>query len=352
MKKPPRRTESGIKKRKHNYAGRFIQATLAVVFITTLFFVSACAPTYPKERLADTVKNVCRAEYNMDVDVVVVGSTMGLYYPMKGLLDVGLGVSKAAWDDISNLVLVASRVVLSTDADIKFYCVITQDARLPELQVVIIKYVEDVKHGMYRNISRNESYKRTLFSINLTPQAKKERSIEKVFEKLNIEKTTREKVMDEFFRAPPTKLSDVGYWRGRFYLKDITMEEFLAAQIAHRVKIDFRTEKDLVEKYDYKSAEGEFISNNDRKHFLLQFKIVDKASPETLMKSREEKVQELIEIANKVVSGYKFKDFDYFEIIDQYENVKLLVDGKDVYNFNKKKLPVQDIVHAPAGYFQ
>jgi hypothetical protein len=287
----------------------------------------------------------------MDVDVTVVGSTMGLYYPMKGLLDVGLGVSKTAWDDISDLVLVASRVVLSTDADIKFYCVITQDARLPELQVVIIKYVEDVKRGMYRNISRNESYKRTLFSINLTPQARKERSIEKVFEKLNIEKATREKVMDEFFRAPPTKLSDIGYWRGRFYLKDITMQEFLAAQIANRVKIDFRTEKDLSENYDYKSAEGEFVFDKNRKHFLLQFKIADKSGAEGLMDSREEKVRQLLNIANEVVYGYKFRNFDYLEMIDQYENAKLVVDGRDVYDFNKKKMPVQEIVHAPAGYF-
>jgi hypothetical protein len=262
-----------------------------------------------------------------------------------------LGISKEAWDDISNLILVASRVVLSTDADIKFYCVITQDARLPELQVVIIKYVDDVKKGMYRNISRNESYKRTLFSINLTPQAKKERSIEKVFDKLEIEDKTRDKVMDEFFRSPPTKLSDIGYWRGRFYLKDITMEEFLAAQIANRVKIDFRTEKNLTEAYDYKSSEGSFVSSKGKRYFLLNFKIVDKHPKGELTDPRQRKVEELLHIVNEVVNGYKFKDFDYLEMFDQYENVKLLVDEKDIHDFNKKKLSVKDIVHAPPSYF-
>ncbi|MGB2599989.1 MAG: hypothetical protein WBB86_03160 [Candidatus Omnitrophota bacterium] len=329
-----------------------ILATAMALVVCAALLLPACMPTYPKEKLAETVREVCRIEYNMEVDVVVKGSTMGIYYPMKSLLDVGLGINKDAWDDISNLVLVASRVVLSTDADIKFYCVITQDARLPELQVVIIKYVEDVKRGMYRNISRNESYKRTLFSINLTPQAKKERSIEKVFDKMEIEEKTREKVMDEFFRAAPTKLSDVGYWRGRFYLKDITMEEFLAAQIANRVKIDFRTEKNLTEIFDYKSAEGSFMSSKGKRYFLLQFKIADKApKEESLTDPRVEKVQEIVRIANEVVYGYKFKDFDFMEMFDQYENVKLWINEKDIYDFNRKKLPVKEIVHAPPSYF-
>jgi hypothetical protein len=216
MKVRRQRTETGMKKL--SLARSVILIVSAVMLISAALILPACVPTYPKEKLPEAVKSVCKLEYDMEVDVVMVGSTMGIYYPMKGLLDIGLGINRDAWDAISNLVLVASRVVLSTDADVRFYCVITQDARLPELQVVIIKYVEDVKRGMYRNISRSESYKRTLFSINLTPQARKERSVEKVFEKLGVEDKTREKVLDEFFRTPPTKLSDIGYWRGRFYL--------------------------------------------------------------------------------------------------------------------------------------
>ncbi|MGB3056789.1 MAG: hypothetical protein WBC16_01365, partial [Candidatus Omnitrophota bacterium] len=294
MKKVRPRTGTGTAQFDVPIKRAYILLAGAAILACALVFLSSCTPTYPKEKLPDAVKTVCKLEYGMDVDVVVTGSTMGIYYPMKGLLDAELGISKEAWDIISNLVLVASRIVLSTDADIKFYCVITQDARLPELQVIIIKYVEDVKRGMYRNISRNESYKRTLFSINLTPQAKKERSIEKVFDNLNVEDATREKVLDEFFRAPPTRLSDIGYWREKFYLKNITMEEFLAAQIANRIKIDFRTEKNLTEKYDYKSAEGSFMASGGERFFLIKFKIVDKVAPGAAFDPRVEKIKEII----------------------------------------------------------
>ncbi len=124
----------------------FAWASIAAV-LCAVMAIPACAPTYPKEKLPEAVKEICKIEYDMDVDVTVIGGTMGIYYPMKGLLDPGMGISEGSWDKISNLLLIASRVVLSTDADIKFYCVITQDARLPELQVIIIKYVDDIKPG-------------------------------------------------------------------------------------------------------------------------------------------------------------------------------------------------------------
>jgi hypothetical protein len=311
----------------------------------------SCTPSYPKEKLPEAVKQVCKLEYNMDVDVTVVGSTMGIYYPMKGLLDAGLGISEEAWDSISNLILIASRVVLSTDADIKFYCVITQDARLPELQVAIIKYVDDIKHSLVRNISRNESFKRTLFSINLTPQAKKERSIEKVFDKLGVGDETRQKVLDEFFRSPPTKLSDIGYWRDNFYLKDITLEEFLASQIASRIKLDFRSDKKLAQFYDFKTSEGFFTEGKAQKSFLIKFKIADQTKGDEFMSPRARKVEEILKIANEVVCGYKFEDFDYLLLEDQLENANLKITEDNVYNFNRKKLPVDKIVEAPVGYF-
>jgi len=349
---PRRRIRPGSIMRRYGVNSVFAFAVNITFIAGMLLMMPACMPTYPKETLSQTVKAVCKVEYGMDVDVTVKDSTMGIYYPMKGLLNVSLGINEEAWDEISNLVLVASRVVLSTDANIKFYCVITQDVRLPELQMVIIKHDEDVKHGMYRHISRGESFKRTLFSVNLTPQAEKERSIEKIFNKLGVADETREKVLQEFFRSSPTRLSDIGYWRGNFYLKDITMEEFLASQIANRIKIDFQGDKKLTEFYNYKSSEGNFVSEEREKFFLINFKIFDQEDVEKDIDLRLRKIQQILHITNEVVYGYKFRDFDFLLLQDQLENAKLRVSGQDVYDFNKKNLLVQDIVQAPAGYFQ
>ncbi|MFH1665796.1 MAG: hypothetical protein ABIA77_06605 [Candidatus Omnitrophota bacterium] len=337
---------------KRRISDSFFTGAWAAVILCMLMSMPACAPTYPKENLPEAVREVCKIEYDMEVDVTVAGSTMGIYYPMKGLLDPGMGISEESWDKISNLLLIASRVVLSTDADIKFYCVITQDARLPELQVIIIKYVDDIKHSMYRGISRNEAFKRTLFSINLTPQARKERSIEQIFDRMGIAEETKQKVLDEFFRSPPTRLSDIGYWRGNFYLKDVTLEEFLASQIANRIKIDFKGEKKLEKFFTYKTAEGLFNTDEKARTFLIMFKIADAVGSEPVSSLRREKIKTIIDIASEVVKGYKFKDFDLLVLDDQLENVRVSVKGQDVCDFADKKLSVENVAYGPAGYFE
>jgi hypothetical protein len=336
------------KRKKNNIPGIFITFFTSVCVVFCLIATQGCVPTYPKEKLSEAVKEVCRIEYGMDVEATVKGATMGIYYPMEGLLDVGMGISEEAWDKIGNLLLIASRVVLSTDADIKFYCVITQDAKLPELQVVIIKYVNDVKRGMYRNISRGESFKRTLFSINLTPQAKKERSIEKIFEKMGVDEKTRQSVLDDFFRSPPTKLSDIGYWRGKFYIKEISIPEFLAAQIANRVKYAFKDNEDLSDLFTFQAVEGLFIPSS--MSFVLKYKIQDEAVTDNIQQLRLKKLKNIIEVAHQVFRGYKYKDYKLFVLIDLLENIQLTVAQKQLNKYDEKRTDIKDIVTAPAGF--
>ena len=66
---------------------------------------------------------------------------------------------------------------------------------------------------------------------------------------------------------------------------------------------------------------------------------------------RVKKLQEILRIANDVVNGYKFKSFDYMLLEDQMENAQLTIDGKDVFDFNRKRLAVDEVVQAPANYF-
>lgn len=322
-----------------------------VLSVSCALCLSACTPTYPKEKLPEMIKKVFNDEYKMDVDISVEGGTLGIYYPMQGLLDVSLGISEESWEKISNLILVASRVALSTDSDIKFYCVITQDEKLPELQVVIIKYVDDIKWGVYQGISREESFKRTLFSINLTPQARKERSVEKVFDRMGIEERTRENILNEFFRSEPTKLSDIGYWRGTFYLKDIKLSEFLAAQIANRIKIDFRSEKDNLKLFDYRASEGGYLEGADGNFFAVRFNILDNAASVPKQELHRKKISGIVRILYEVMNGYKFRDFGYVEMEDLAENVKLWITEKEIMGYEKKRTPIENTVKVSAGNY-
>ena len=194
--------------------------------LVTLYALShtGCGPTYPKEIVDKAVIQLCRKEYDIDVKVGLVGSTIAIYLPVENLLDQTLGLSKAALDNINDVVLSVSRVTLSSDAVIKFYIIIAQDPKFPELEIVIIRYLNDLKLFHFSQISRGEFSERLLRELKLTPQAQKEKILKAIFEQLQIQKT--DGLMDEFLTEDVSTIGDIGYWNNEFFIKEINLEEF------------------------------------------------------------------------------------------------------------------------------
>lgn len=317
--------------------------------ILILLVSSGCGEiTYPKETLSESVKELCKIEYNLDVDVSLIGSTLAIYLPTSDLFDVTLNLSEKAQDKIQDVLLSASRVVLSTDADIQFYCIITQDIKLPEIQLIIIKYTDDVKRAFYRDISRGEYFKRTIIDINENPQAKKEQAIVNVFNKMELERDVQQKVLDDFFRSPPSSLEGIGYWNGKFYVKNITLGEFLAQQIASRIKLRFR-ENEPLKKYTLKSITGKLVTEDSINVFLVGLNaesLLFVLDPVKRVAMEREIFKNAFEVISEVIYGYKFKDFNLTEISEKSANIKLLISKEDIYLFKKRKLPIEGILGA------
>lgn len=319
---------------------------LSIILLVISFAMGCGEITYPKETLRESVIELCKNEYNVDIDVNIVGRTLAIYLPLTNLFNVTLGLSESAQDKVQDVLLGASRAVLSTDADIRFYCVIAQDIRLPEIQLVVIKYTSDVKRVFFQDISRGEYFKRTLIDINENPQARKEKAIKDVFKKMKLEKEWQDKVLDDFFRSPPSSLEGTGYWNGKFYVKDITLEEFLAQQMASRIKIRFRKKEDL-RKYTLKAVTGKFTKDDELRLFLINFNAASLlfiTDPREKKNSQEEVFANIFEVVSDVIYGYKFKRFDLAEIVEKSSDTKLLVPKKDVYLFKKKRLPIEGIL--------
>ncbi|UCD54690.1 MAG: hypothetical protein JSV93_03985 [Candidatus Omnitrophota bacterium] len=329
-------------------AGRKLLNLIPVVISFSIILLSTgCGEiTYPKEKLGESLIKLCKDEYHIDVDASIIGKTLAIYLPLDNLFDVTLNISEPAWDKVSDVLLNARRISLSTDADIKFYCVIAQDVRLPEIQLVIVNYVEDAKRVLFSDISRGEYFKRTLVDINENPQAKKEQAIVDVFGKMKLEKEWQDKILEDFFRSPPSSLEGIGYWQKKFYIKDITLEEFLAQQIARRIKMRFREEEDL-EKYALKSVNGKFEIRDGLKVFFISFNaesILFIVDPDRMLVAEREIFTNAFEEASDVIYGYKFKNFDLAELAEKSTNKKLLVSKENLYLFKKRKLGIDGIL--------
>ena len=310
-----------------------------------LCVIAGCGPTYPKSRFKESIVDICKREYHIDVKADVSGKTIAIYLPLPNLIDFTFSITKEAGDKINDVILSVSRVALSSDAEFDFYCVIAHDIRIPEIQIIIIKSVDDVKRLLLNDISRGEYSKRILIDLRLSPQSQKERSVKEVFQRMGLDDKWQEQVMNDFFRSEPAALGDIGYWNNRFYIKDITLPEFMAEQMTSRVKIAFKEEKDLSDGFTLRSAKGAYVSRPDKKYFKLEVL----AEPKWFKEGQSAQLsatitKALLPIAAHVVHVYRFTDFDYVEILSQADGKLVRVKRDDLEKFRKKKLKFDDIM--------
>lgn len=331
---------------------------LLVTSCSLLVTITGCGPTYPKEKFKESIVRVCKNEYHVDVKVETIDKTVAIYLPLPNLIDFTFAITKEAGEKINDVILTVSRVALSTDARFEFYVVIAHDTRIPEIQIVIIKSVDDVRRFMLNDISRGEYAKRMLIDMRFSPQAQKERAIKDVFEKMSLDPKWQEQVMNDFFRSEPTGLGDIGYWNDHFYIKDIALPEFIAEQTASRVKMEFREDKALADRFFLKSSKGSFVTQGKKKYFRFELFADDKAlgvyldAKTAAKKSLEEIAAErpdmvfkaVLKVANQVIHGYRFDDYDYIEIINQRNNRMFKVTRDNAELYRKKKLKFEELV--------
>lgn len=321
--------------------GRYSFAILALIVSLT-----GCEPTYPKNRFKESIIRLCKNEYKIDVKVRTFGKTAAIYIPLEDLMDFSFALTPSATEKLNDVIMSVTRVVLSTDADCDFYCIIAHDVRVPEIQVIIIKYVDDVKRVFLGDISRGEFGKRMIIDVRLNPQSQKERSIKDVFQKMSLDPKWQDQIMNDFFRAEPAGLGDIGYWGGRFYIKDITLPEFMAEQIAGRIKMEFRDDKSLSAAFSLKSVKGYYNTGADRPYFKIELLAEGRSHGDAAPGQLDDgAIEAALKVAAEVIHGYAFDGFKYVEVANQADGRNLKVSGDSLEKYRTKKLKLEEMVN-------
>ena len=154
---------------------------------TTIVCLNGCSATYKGETLEEAVKDVCRKDYGVeDVQVKVIGKTLGVYLPLERLFSSNLEAfnsedpeasfedlfkfNEEAMERVEDVLFSISRVILSTNRQIDFYVLKAVETKSSGIELVLTGYVQDMKYVRFWNISVNEYRKRFLqdLSINRT----------------------------------------------------------------------------------------------------------------------------------------------------------------------------------------
>jgi hypothetical protein len=275
-----------------------VKAALNSLTLIILLLLSGCSPastpTYTKENIAQSIQDICKKEYNLDVKAHLAGDTLWVYLAVEDLLvksdkpekyvekfiversqDIPsidslkfeylikpiqdtektqeYTYNKAVLDKINNVWKVLRRVVFSLNrsetGEPKFYSLITADIK-KGFEMKEVFYYLDLKKVSYEYISWGEYQHRSIQDVNLNPQI-------------------------------------IGDKDGNYIdYKDITMQEFIIGQILHRIKLKFN--------------KPEVDKNAD----------IDK---------------EVIKIIAYTVTTYDFKDFDTVELDNLANNNRIVL---------------------------
>lgn len=159
----------------------------ALVVLLILTGLSACnKPSYPTGKIEESVLKLCKNEYNLDnVQVKVMGSTLGVYIPVEGLVNLDLKLNEKAGKKIEDVALSIHRVTTSTDMPLKFYILTARDTKTVGAEFMLTGFIYDVVRVRLYDISRGEYFQRILRDFRFNPAILGEQKARDLFDGLN-----------------------------------------------------------------------------------------------------------------------------------------------------------------------
>ena len=136
--------------------------------VALILFLSGCGVTYPEEKLLESIDSILSVEYSIeDVRTAREGGSLWLHVPVKRIFNRELELHEDLMKKLRNVSLTATRVFLSSDADIEFFCIYIFSEDGMELRM--IRNTEDVEKARMWYISQKSLQLRSKTSIDYNP---------------------------------------------------------------------------------------------------------------------------------------------------------------------------------------
>lgn len=242
-------------------------------------------PTYPKARVAESLHALLQDDH-IDAAVRFLDHTLAVQFDYPGALaqsggQIGIG---PAFDEASRKVLTAlHRVLLSTDADVRFYVLLMSDALVPGAYLTMVRYMDDIRKANAQMLDTQEIFARTIFELNVV--------------------------------GPNALTLD------QYLPRDIQMEEFLSWQLSRRIQSALADELEAGGVANVGRCTGRFEDGE----FAFTLNVAPPA--ETLLdEATMQKVfQVSMNVVAKVLASYRFDAFNSVRLIHPFSGRMLLL---------------------------
>ncbi len=285
-----------------------------------LFSFIGCGPkhTYLSGTLTKAVESILIDEQDLTAEAQVAGKTLGAVLYLDTLIDPSGQVPKEVHEKMGQVMQAVTRVALSTDQPIDFLQVFIRDLKQGN-ELIVTRSMDDTRRANAEALGVEESINRTVFTQGHyeskpgTPKA-------------HLDPGQGEPEVDLVPGIP------------EFHLKEVTLEAFLADQIAQRIRFSFAKDSQEAAENPLVLADGSVHESPDGlRHFyfsMIGFKSKEASS----------NISGMLKIVNDVFGGYEFTGYATVELRDYLNRQKLVVERQVLEDFRNKKITEKEIL--------
>jgi hypothetical protein len=253
---------------------------LSLILLTLVF--SGCSgeipPTYKEKDIPSVIQKICKDEFNLDTTSTIAGKTLWVYAPISKMIHKDYETTKGKLfddkmsDQLRNVMISIGRVLISADHAPDFFCLVISDIGERGLDYSLVANAEDIKKSYAGFLPWTEINKRYVEKLESAPQA----------------------------------LGDTT--GAHIQAFDITLKDFIAAQIAQRIENRFRQE-DFKSLYNVKGVSAQFTSDTLVINANIETQEVRLINPGDDNITRESQ-----KIIAMVTRYYEFRDYEDVQI--------------------------------------
>lgn len=232
-----------------NLIKRGLLLNICIVVFLTFGCSLSTTPTYIKEEIDKAIQDICKTEYGIDVKVKLVGLTLWIYLPVEDML----AKSDKPEKYLERFAVEDNRAKFQ-EGTLKLEYIIRGVAEKEKFQEykynkIVLDKINNVWKALRRvlfSMERLKEENEPKFFCLVIADIKNGFETKEVFYYLDLKKVSYQfiswteyhhRVMDESDMSPEI----VGDKEGlHLNYKDITLEEFVALQIQHRIRLKFQ----------------------------------------------------------------------------------------------------------------
>jgi len=123
-------------------------------------------PTFIKEHAAESIIELCRKEYTIDVKSWLGGETVWIYMPLPRIFGKDLLIDKTQLEKVNKVMIASSRVMLSMNPRPQFMVIVASDTQEYGLDYTFITCIADILKLQNQFISRDEFLRRNVIQLD------------------------------------------------------------------------------------------------------------------------------------------------------------------------------------------